>query len=305
MRLAFIGFGNAAFDIALGLHQQGLSNISFYKHHDKPPFSRLLAQRAAQVDAEYKAGYQALLADSFTVISCVVGRATVDVAQQAAPYLTARHLYIDMNTASSEAKQQAERLVQASGALYADAAIMGPVEAFRHAVPIVVSGLGAQPFHDLFTPYGMDITVLEGGAGNASSVKLLRSIFQKGLAALLLETLTASRAFGVQETVLQSLSKTLDNVPLSTTATRLITKGLVNAKRMSQELEDVLHALVQARLPHAMTQGALDTYRHAAELSGKECTATAPPRTLDEALALMTPISKSSVPTCRTGNDHT
>lgn len=295
MRLGFIGFGNAAYDMARGLKEQGLDELLFTKHRDKPPFSGLLARRVQETGAVFKDGYAALLDGTPVIISCVVGRAALDVARKAAAHLTPQHLYVDMNTSPPAVKREMARLVEATGAAFVDATIMGAVEALRHAVPIMASGSGATQFHALFTPLGMDITVLEGEAGTAAAVKLLRSIFQKGLMALLLETLLAARYFGVQEIVLDSVARTLDNVPLRTTATRLITKGLVNAGRMTQEMEDVLATLENANLDHAMTQGTLAVYQACAALNLKDYAGSEPPQTLDAALELLLACKRKNV----------
>ncbi len=286
MHIAFIGFGSAAFDIGSELVKQGIT-LSFYKHRDKPPFSGLLAKRVQETNAVYKPGYQELLEDAHIILSCVVGRAALDVARESLPFLTPDHLFADLNTTPPKIKKEAERLVQATGALYVDAAIMGPVEVLKHKTPILASGDGARQFRDFFAPYGMDITVLDGGAGKASAVKLLRSVFQKGLMAVLLEMLLAARAYGVQDLVLDSVSKTMDGVPLRTTAGRLIAKGVVNAGRMAAEMEDVLHALQDMGLNHAMTQGALDTYTWCEQLGIASHAGDIPPKTLDDALEMI------------------
>ena len=92
MRVGFIGFGNAAFDMARGLRARGLSEIFFHKHRDKPPFSGLLARRVEESGAIYQNDYAALAAASPVLFSCVVGRAALEVTREAAPHLSREHL---------------------------------------------------------------------------------------------------------------------------------------------------------------------------------------------------------------------
>jgi len=252
MDCAFIGFGNAAYDIARGLRKDGVEHIFFYKHRDVPPFSGLLGQRVSETGAVYKAGYAELMAATKTVISCVVGSAALQVAREAAAHLTAEHLYVDANTASPAVKQQIAALVKPTGALFVDAAIMGPVEALWHKVPIMACGEGARQFHDLMTPHGMDITVLQGEPGRAAAVKLLRSVFQKGMMCLLIEMLTAARACDVEDIVMTSVGKTFDGVSLQTMAGRMVPKAVYSADRMAHEMEEVKNALDSMGLPSFM-----------------------------------------------------
>ena len=48
-------------------------------------------------------------------------------------------------------------------------------------------------------PFGVPIEVLDGGAGEAARLRLLRSVFMKGLAALVIEGVGAARAVGAEE----------------------------------------------------------------------------------------------------------
>ena len=48
-------------------------------------------------------------------------------------------------------------------------------------------------------PYHMDITLAGEKAGSASAIKLVRSIFMKGIASLMIEMLEGAHAYGVAE----------------------------------------------------------------------------------------------------------
>lgn len=255
MNCAFIGFGNAAFGLISGLRRAGMGDIFFHKHRETPPFTGRLAERVRVVEARFVPGYAQLAAASNTLLSCVVGSAALEVAELAACHLSSAHLYVDMNTASPAVKKQAANIVEASGARYVDASIMGPVEAMGHKVPITASGSGAEEFARLFTPFGMDIEVMPGEAGRAAAIKLLRSVFQKGMMCLFIEMYLAARVCDVEDMVISSVSRTFDGVGLRTMAERMVPKAISGSARMFTEMDDVHNALKSMGLPAFMSAG--------------------------------------------------
>lgn len=260
MNCAFIGFGAAAYGICLGLRQAGLHKAYFYKHRDTPPFTGQLAARVAATGAEYVPDYARLAEASPIVFSVVVGSAALEAAELAAPHLTRDHLFVDMNTASPAVKAKAAAMVEATGAGYVDAAIMGPVEALGHTVPVMACGSGATAFAKLFAPLGMRIAVLDGPAGRAAAVKLLRSVFQKGMMCLFIEMLLAARVYGVEETVVASVAETFDGVGLETMAGRMVPKAVSSAARMRAEMCEVRESLRGMGLPSFMSAASAECF---------------------------------------------
>lgn len=264
MDIGFIGFGSVTAAFMSGFLSRGLPAMKFYKHGAPPPYTGLSAQRMEATGAIFCTPEQ-LAAECDVIFSCVVGSATLNAASAFAPFLGPRHLYIDLNTASPRVKLDASHIVEATGAAYTDGVIMGPVEKLLHSVPIIASGCGAARFAELLRPLGMDVTALDGPAGQAASVKLIRSIFQKGLAAVLLETTLASRALGVQDVVLGSIFKTFEAVPFRNMAELVMTKAVVHSDRMSKEMSTVLSLLEGENLRRSMTESTLATYKWCAE----------------------------------------
>jgi len=63
---------------------------------------------------------------------------------------------------------------------------MGSIPTFLHRVPILASGSGAANFEKVMSSYGMKITCLGSKPGQASAIKMFKSIFMKGFVTLLL-----------------------------------------------------------------------------------------------------------------------
>ena len=288
MRIGFIGFGGAGYGLAKGLRQAGLAEILFYdRMQETPPFAEVIRRHAAETGAVQTKSAGELLSRVEMVVSCVTGAMAVDLAEEAAPFLNAAHLYADVNTAAPRIKEQVAAIVEKSGAAFADAAMMGAIPAFLHRVPILASGSGAERFRQSMEPYGMNIRVVGEKPGQASAIKMFRSIFMKGLLSLFLEMLTATHRYGVDETVLGSIAESLDGVPFRETARLQMTKGAVNAERMAHEMEEVIATLEGMGLPSQMSRAAMEKLRWCAGFGLRERFGGELPATLDEVLRAM------------------
>lgn len=104
--------------------------------------------------------------------------------------------YADLNTTAPALKRDIAALVHRSGARFVDVALLGPVPARGLGTPALASGAGAQAFANVLGPLGMPVEVLSDRPGDAATLKLLRSVFMKGLAASALESLRAAEAAG-------------------------------------------------------------------------------------------------------------
>ncbi len=288
MKLGFIGFGGAGYGIAKGLRGAGLAEIFFYdRMQGTPPFAEVIARHAEEIGAVRTADAADLLARVDLVVSCVTGAMAVDVAREAAAHLKPGHLWADVNTASPRVKQDVAAIVERTGAAFCDAAMMGPIPTYLHRVPILASGGGAARFGTLMAPWGMNIRNVGEKPGQASAIKMFRSIFMKGLLSLLLEMLTATHRYGVDETVLASIAETMDGPSFLETARLQMTKGSVNAERMAHEMEDVIATLDELGVPAGMSRAARDKLLWCAGFGLRERFGGELPATLEEVLRAM------------------
>jgi len=133
------------------------------------------------------------------VLALTTAETALAAAESAFPGLRPDAIYADLNTASPALKGEIAALVATAGARFADVALLGPVPGRGLATPAVASGPGAQAFADAFGPLGMPVRVVSDRPGDAATLKLLRSVFMKGLAASVLESLHAAKAAGHRE----------------------------------------------------------------------------------------------------------
>lgn len=293
MKLGFIGFGGAGYGIAKGLKQAGIAEIHYYdRMQEKPPYAEVIRHHAAEIGALQAANTAELLSRVEAVFSCVTGAMAVSVAEEAAPFLRTGHLYADVNTAAPQVKEQVAGIVEKSGAGFVDAAMMGAIPTFLHRVPILASGGGAGRFQLAMQPYGMNIRVIGPKPGQASAIKMFRSVFMKGLLSLFLEMLTATHRYGVDGMVLDSIAESLDGVPFLETARLQMTKGVVNAERMAHEMEEVIATLEGMGLPAGMSRAAMEKLLWCAGFGLRERYGGELPKTLAEVLQAMDPAAE-------------
>jgi 3-hydroxyisobutyrate dehydrogenase-like beta-hydroxyacid dehydrogenase len=79
----------------------------------------------------------------------------------------------------------------------------------------------------------MPVEVVSGQAGDAAALKLLRSVFMKGLAAAAIESLSAAEAAGHAEWLEQQLADVIGRALLD----RLLAGSRVHAARRADEME--------------------------------------------------------------------
>ncbi|SMO85333.1 NAD(P)-dependent oxidoreductase [Paracoccus laeviglucosivorans] len=257
-KLGFLGFGEASFNIAAGLRDEGLAGIRAYDAAwQTEPASALIAERAAEAGVELVGSAEELIGGSDIVVCSISANAAVPVARQCAPLLRPGQVYVDLNSAGPDTKLEVEKIV-GNTATFVDVAVMGTVPGARHKVPMLASGPGAQSFADFGNGFGMAITALEGPTGKASASKMFRSIFMKGYVMLLLEAVIAGRSFGIEEDVLASIGKSLKTDDFRATANDLMCRAVIHAERREHEMDEVVATLDSLDVDAIMSKAGRD-----------------------------------------------
>jgi len=167
------------------------------------------------------------------VVSVNSAAAALGAATAALPALRPGAVYADLNTAAPELKRELATLVRGSGVLFADVALLGPVPARGLGTPALASGDGARAFAEAFGPLGMPVEVVSTEAGDAATMKLLRSVFMKGIAAAAIESLEGAEAAGHAEWLRHELAAVLGEPLLE----RLLEGSRAHAARRTDEME--------------------------------------------------------------------
>ena len=242
-KLGFIGFGEAAYNITVGLKSEGFENIAAYdKYWNIEPQSDLIVDRAKETGINLFPSLQELVENSDMILSAVSADMALPLAQEAKPFLKEGQIYVDLNATSPMTKEGIDSIISPEN-LFVDCAVMGPVPSNKHKVPICVSGSGAKMFSEAMAPYGMNITFMDAPAGSASASKMFRSIFMKGFVMVILEMLVAANEYKVADDVLMSVKETLTAGPLLEVINGLVGRGVIHSERREHEMDEVIATL--------------------------------------------------------------
>lgn len=245
MRVAVLGLGEAGSLYATGLARRGVVVQGFDPAVATAPEGVSLAPDAASAVRE---------AD---VVASVVGAAAAPaVARSVLDHLPERAVFADMNTGSPDEKRRIAAEAAEAGVLFADVAIMAPVPRAAELTPLLASGTGAQRLSDLWGGLGVPVTVAGPEAGDAAGLKLLRSIFMKGLAALVFESVTAAEHLGAGDWIRDEMAAELgpDGPAL---VERLLSGTRQHAERREHEMHDVKEFLDSLDSPSWMTSSTI------------------------------------------------
>jgi len=288
MKIGFIGFGGAAYGLAKGLRQEGLTGMYYFDSlWETPPDSDVIRRHAKETGTIFKKSIKELIEEVEIVISCVTGSVALSVARQASSYLEKHHLFVDVNTTSPETMEAAGNIIKESGADFTDVAMLGGIPAFLHRVPSIASGSGAERFKTAMDPYGMDITYVGEIPGQASAIKMFRSVFMKGFLALLIEMLNGTHRYGVDSLVLDSIAKTMENKAFLETVRMQMAKGVINAERMSHEMAEVIETYTEMGLSSVMSSATMEKLKWCSQMELVDHFGGDMPESLNEILDVM------------------
>jgi 3-hydroxyisobutyrate dehydrogenase-like beta-hydroxyacid dehydrogenase len=285
LNIGFIGYGEAAFNITKGLNSEGskISIFAYDKFADKEPYSEVIRKRALEANVNILGDIKELLEKVDIVFCAVSADMVVPIAEEIQPYLRIGQIYADINAASPIAKKKAAEIISKSGALYVDISVMASVLVYGHKVPLVVSGKGARQFADILNKYNMSIKYYGEEPGNASAIKMFRSIFMKGIAMLLLETIVASHKYGMEDDVWDSILETLTG-SYPERINQWITRTVIHSERREHEMEEVVSLLNELKTDDIMSTATKNKMKWCTDLGLREYFKGIPPKDFHEVL---------------------
>lgn len=196
------------------------------------------------------------VADVDLVVSLTGAHAALDAARDAVGAMRAGAVFADFNTASPPLKAEVGDVAERAGVAASDVAVLAPVPRAGHRTPLVVAGPAAHATAGLLAPLGVPVDAIDGVMGDAARLKLLRTVFMKGLATLVIESLGGADAAGSGEWLRNQIARELgpDGAGL---VERLVAGTYEHAHRREHEVRDALEELRSSGQPDDMTRGTL------------------------------------------------
>lgn len=258
-KIALVGFGEAGRAFASGWQRSAGAGIAAFdlKLLDAAAAGPVLdACCTLDVTPNTEAGEA--LAGAGLVFSLVTADRAAEAAAHAARFIERGALFLDGNSCSPLTKASNAEAIEAAGGCYVDVAIMAPVLPQRHLTPLLVSGPHAGRALEALSALGMRATPAGARVGQASAIKMMRSVFVKGLEALTAESLLAARRAGVEEAVLASLQASDPGIDWTKRSSYNLERMMAHGARRAAEMREVVKTLSDYGIPNRLSAAIAD-----------------------------------------------
>lgn len=282
-RVAFVGFGEVAAAFAPAFSRCDATVAAYDVLVEQPGGRERLAARARGLPVEFLPLADALRGARF-VFSTVTTSSAGEAAIRSAPHLVAGQFYVDLNATMPSIKQEVERSVRPSGALFVEGALLGAVGVTGAATAILTGGAnGEQAAHELASAFGLNVSFFSAELGKASTFKMLRSIFSKGLEALLIEFLAAGERAGMRDALWKEVTSLLADNPFEKVAGNWIVSHVGAHERRYHEMAQVTEVMRALGIEPVMSAATEEFFRRSRSL-GLEREFPGKPASMDQVI---------------------
>jgi 3-hydroxyisobutyrate dehydrogenase-like beta-hydroxyacid dehydrogenase len=267
--IGLVGYGEVGRILAEDLRARGVNNVLACDIKLGGPGEAPLRTHAAQQGVRLAAAHAELAAQSDLVISAVTASQAVPVAEACAPSMRSGAWFLDFNSASPGAKIRAGEIVAAAGGRYVEGAVMTSIPPYRIRVPLLLGGPDAAALAPLINALGFEGKAGPAKLGVASATKMCRSVMIKGLEAMVIESFTAARAYGVEKEVLSSLAETFPGIDWEKQGTYFFQRVIQHGRRRAEEMREVAQTVREAGLEPWSSAGTAERQAWVADLADK------------------------------------
>jgi 3-hydroxyisobutyrate dehydrogenase-like beta-hydroxyacid dehydrogenase len=248
-QIALLGFGEVGGIFGQDFAAAGLDVGAFDNLLNKEPSRSTMLAKAKSANVRPCDTLEGAVLGADLVISAVTASSAAEVARNAAPFLRAGQIYLDLNSVSPDTKRQIARTLKESLATFVEAAVMAPASPQRLKVPMLLGGADAATAAERLQAIGMNVKPISDRIGVASAIKMCRSIIIKGLEAITVESMFTARRYGAEKQVLESLAATYPGMGWDgALPDYLISRVAEHGKRRAAEMREAAQAVADAGL---------------------------------------------------------
>jgi 3-hydroxyisobutyrate dehydrogenase-like beta-hydroxyacid dehydrogenase len=265
--VGLVGYGEVGRILAEDLRQQDVKVAAYDIKLRSDQTGRLLRDHAGQHGVTLAASHAELAAQSDFIVSAVTASQAVPVARACAAAVRKGAWFLDFNSASPGAKQRAAAMIDGAGARYVEGAVMTSVPPYRIKVPLLLGGGSAATLAPLLVELGFAAKVTSDRLGVASAVKMCRSVMIKGLEAMVIESFTTARAYGVEDAVLASLKETFPGIDWEKQGAYFFQRVIEHGRRRAEEVREVAETVREIGLQPWSASGTAERQAFVADLA--------------------------------------
>lgn len=266
-KIALVGFGEAGQAFARGWPDGWRSKAITYDIKLREAVLRGdVTEACARIGIDVAESLPAALGAANHVFSLVTADRAREAALQVAEVIKPSTYFFDCNSCSPATKKASQAAIEKAGGRYIDIAIMAPVASALHRTALLVSGPYAEDACAWLETLDMRPSLVGAEVGQASAIKMLRSVMIKGLEALTAECMLAARRAGVEEAVLASLQASDPGWDWLGRSAYNLERMIVHGERRAAEMEEVANTIAELGLPNRMASATAAWQRNLAGL---------------------------------------
>ena len=267
--IGLVGYGEVGRILAEDLRRQDMRVAAYDIKLRSDQAGQPLREHANKHGVVLSASHADLAAQSDFIISAVTASQAVPVAEACARAIKKGAWFLDFNSASPGAKQRAAALIDGAGGRYVEGAVLTSVPPHRLKVPLLLGGRAAEELAPLLVQLGFAAKVASDKIGVASAVKMCRSVMVKGLEAMVIESFTTARAYGVEDAVLASLKETFPGIDWEKQGAYFFQRVIEHGRRRAEEVREVAETVREIGLEPWSSQGTAERQAWVADLADK------------------------------------
>lgn len=265
-RISFVGFGEVASAFSKAIRENGAEVAAYDVNLTRTGGADRLERRVRAPGIQFRPLPEAVRGADF-VLSTVRSQTAPAAARECAAHLKPGQLFVDFNSTSPAVKREIAGIIRPSGADFVEGAILGAVGATGAATPALTGGEKGQAAATELSRLGLRVSYFSGELGQVSLFKMLRSVFSKGVEALLLELMVAGRRAGLEEPLWDDLVRDLmTRTPFEKVASNWVQTHPGASARRHHEMTQVVETLRELGVDPLMTRATEAFFRRSCEL---------------------------------------
>jgi 3-hydroxyisobutyrate dehydrogenase-like beta-hydroxyacid dehydrogenase len=251
--IGILGFGEAGSVFAAALADAGADVAAYDRRWDSGTVDDG-ARRRADAGEIRICNLTGLLQSVQVILSTVTTDAALDAARQCLPRLRPEQLYCDLNSTAPSIKRELDDLITAGGAVFVEGAILGAIGVSGASTQIYLGGAAAAALSRNLNSLGLNTRAYSREIGKASTFKMLRSIFSKGLEALIIEFLTAGERAGLRRDLWQEVTALMAGDRFERVAQNWVRTHALAHERRCHEMQQVNELLAEMGFDAIMSE---------------------------------------------------
>ena len=166
-------------------------------------------------------------------------------------------VYVDANAIAPATTREIGLIVEAAGAVFVDAGIIGPPPTSKDRTRLYLCGQSSENVAALFTSTSLQAIVLDGAVGSASALKMCYAAWTKGTTALLAGIRALARSEAVDTSLLNEWKLSQPDLLEESDA---VAVKMRKAWRWVAEMEEIAASFEAAGLPGGFHLAAAELY---------------------------------------------